>query len=166
MNVVAYAYFFTLDFVINVFYTILFALLWVLVVSNPDSTPAVGRNAFENANGGAGLVDPLYTLAQVTPTPTPIPFKESHASMFTETGADPGSAGTTFSSISITIFLLIKVYFIIIVFSYARSLVIRSRISTATFSLQSNLWGKAQRKMLSSNYWKEDDEEYKQIRLT
>jgi hypothetical protein len=161
MNVVAYAYFFTLDFVVNVFYTILFASLWFLFISNPDSTPAVGGNIFENAKG----VDPLHAHspeAQVIPTPIPIP----HASLFAETGADPGSAGAMFSSISITIFWLIKVYFIIIVFSYARSLVIQSHISTATFSLQSSIWGKAQRKMLSSNYWKEDDEEYKQTRLT
>ena len=163
MNVVAYVYFFTLDFVINVFYTIVFALLWFLLVSNPDSTPLVGGNAFENAKGVAGHVDPLHPA---TPTPVSIPLKESHASLFAGTGADPGSAGAMFSSISITIFWLIKVYFIIIVFSYARSLIVRSHISTATFSLRSDLWGKAQRKMLSSNYWKEDDEEYKQTRLT
>ena len=74
----------------------------------------------------------------------------------------PGSAGSTFSSMSIVFFWLLKIYFIIIVFAYARGLVIRSHLSTTTFSLNPSIWAKAQRWMLSGNYWKEDGEDYKQ----
>jgi hypothetical protein len=166
MKVVAYAYFFALDFLINILYTILFASIWILIVSDSDNPSPIGSNTFDSVKDAKGFVDPLHTDAaniDIVTNPNPNPLKGLHASLLDETGnsMDPGSAGATFSSISIIFFWLIKIYFIIIVFSYARNLVIRSHISTATFSLQSSLWSRAQQKMLSGNYWKEDDDDYK-----
>lgn len=167
MKVVSYAYFFVLDFLINILYTILFASIWFLIVSDSDTPPPIGGKTFDSVKDAAGFVDPIHTdvaKVHIVATPNANPLKGQHASLIGETGnsIDPGSAGATISSLSIISFWLIKIYFIIIVFSYARNLVVQSHISTATFSLQSDFWGKAQRKMLSGKYWKEEDEDYKE----
>ena len=164
MKIVTYAYFFVLDFLINILYTILFASIWFLIVSNSEKAPPLGGNTLDSVNG---FVDPLQTdMTKVSdiPTPQPSPLKDQHASLIGGMGGSgtPGSAGSTFSSVSIIFFWLLKIYFIIIVFSYARSLVIRSHLSTATFSLNSSIWAKAQRWMLRGNYWRDDEEDYKQ----
>lgn len=159
---VAYAYFFVLDFIINILYTILFALIWFLIVSDSDATPSVGGKTFDSAKDAAGFVNPV--LSDVAKDSNPNPFRGQLVGLIGQTAAssiDPGSAGATFSCISIIFFWLIKIYFIIIVFSYARGLVIRSHITESTFALQSDIWAKIQRKMLSSSYWKEDEEDYK-----
>ena len=167
MKIVAYAYFFVLDFLINIFYTILFASVWFLFVSNSERTPPLGVKILDSVQSAAGLIDPLHTgvtKVHVVATPQPNPMKGQHASLIGEIGGsgDPGSAGSTFSSMSIIFFWFLKIYFIIIVLSYARTLVVRSHLSTTTFSLNSSVWARAQRWMLSGNYWREDDEDYKQ----
>lgn len=167
MKIVTYAYFFVLDFVINILYTILFASIWFLILSNSENTSPLGSKTLDRVKPAAGFVDPLQTdvtKTHVISTPQPQSLKVQHASLIGEAGGSgtPGSAGSTFSSMSIIVFWLLKIYFIIIVFSYARSLVVRSHLSTASFSLNSSIWAKAQRWMLSGNYWREDDDDYKQ----
>ena len=166
MKVVTFAHFFLLDFLINILYTFLFASIWFLIVTDADNQSALAGTTLDSVKDAAGFVDPLQsdvTRVHVIATPDPNPLKGLHATLVAETGAtDPGSAGTTFSIVSIGFFWLIKTYLIIIVFSYARGLVIRSHLSALSFSLKSGLWDKAQRWMLSSGYWKEDEDDYKQ----
>jgi len=166
MKVVTFAHFFLLDFLINILYTFLFASIWFLIVTDADNQSALAVTTLDSVKDSAGLIDPLHpdvTRVHVIATPDTNPLKGQHASLVAETDTtDPGSAGTTFSIVSIGFFWLIKMYLIIIVFSYARSLVIRSHLSALSFSLKSGLWDKAQRWMLSSGYWNEDDEDYKQ----
>src|ERR1700721_512332 len=157
MKVVMYAYFFALAFVINILYTILFASIWVLIVSHSDSTPPLGSKTFDSVKSEAGFVDPVHTdvtRVHIIATPAANPLEGQHASLIGETGPpSEGSPGSTLSTMSIAFFWLIKLYFIIIVFSYARSLVVRSHLSTASFPINSSPWGKAQRWMLSGHYW-------------
>lgn len=167
MKIVTYAYFFVLDFLINILYTVLFASIWFLILSNSEETSPLGGKTLDSVNSAAGFVDslePNVTHVPVIATPQSNPLKGQHATLIGEVGRSgaPGSAGSTFSSMSIVFFWLLKIYFIIIVFAYARGLVIRSHLSTTTFSLNPSIWAKAQRWMLSGNYWKEDGEDYKQ----
>jgi hypothetical protein len=60
------------------------------------------------------------------------------------------------SSMSILLFWLFRLYFIWIIFGYARSLVIRSDVTATTFSLKSDARSKAQKWMLSGDFWRED----------
>lgn len=167
MNVVAFAHFFLLDFLINILYTFLFASIWFLIVTNADNQSALAGSTLDSVKDAAGFVDPLHTdvtRVHIVATPDPNPLKGQHVTLVAETGSsiDPGSAGTTFSIVSIGFFWLIKIYLIIVVFSYARSLVLRSHLSALSFSLKSGLWDKAQRWMLTNGYWREDDADYKQ----
>ena len=166
MKVVIFAHFFLLDFLINIFYTFLFASIWFLIVTDADNRLARADTTLETVKDVAGLINPLHTDVANVPViaaPELNSLKGQQASFLGETGAtDPGSAGTTFSIVSIGFFWLIKTYLIIIVFSYARRLVIRSHLSAPSFSLKSGYWDKVQRWMLSSGYWGDDDEGYKQ----
>jgi hypothetical protein len=166
MKLVLYAYFFALDFVINILYTILFASIWFLIVSDSDNAPPLGSKTFDSVKSAAGFVDPLHTdvtKVHVIATPNANPLKGQHANLVAETGpTGGGTPGSTLSTMSIAFFWLIKLYFIIIVFSYARSLVVRNNITAASFPATSDPWGRTQRWMLSGNYWREDDEDFKQ----
>jgi hypothetical protein len=166
MKVVAFAYFFVLDFLINILYTFLFAWIWLLIVTDSDNQSALAGATLESVKDSTGFVDPLHadvTRVHVIATPDPNPLKGQHASLIAETGhSGPGGAGTTFSIVSIGFFWLIKIYLIIVVFSYARSLVSRSHLSPLSFSLKTGYWDKVQKWMLSNSYWKEDDEDYKE----
>lgn len=167
MKIVTYAYFFVLDFLINILYTILFASIWFLIISDSEKPSPSGGKTLDRVKSTSELVDPLTTdmpKVHVMATLQPNLLKSQHTSLIGEVGGSgtPGSAGSTFSSMSIIFFWLLKVYLIIIVFSYARSLVVRSHLSTATFSLNHGIGAKAQRWMLSGSYWREDDEDYKQ----
>jgi Inositolphosphorylceramide synthase subunit Kei1 len=162
MKLVAYAYYFLIDYLVNIFYTILFASIWFLIFSDTEKAPSLGGEVLDNVKLAAGLVDPILT--NVTKN-IATPYPSQPATLVGETasvGQDSGG-GSTYSSMSIFLFLLIKLYFVVIVFSYARSLVVRSHISIVTVSLSPGLWGKAQRLMLSSTYWKEEDNDYKQV---
>jgi inositol phosphorylceramide synthase regulatory subunit len=162
-----YAYFFALDFLINILYTVLFASIWILIVSDSDNAPPIGSKTFDSVKSAAGFVDPVHadvTKVHIVATPATNPLK-AHTSLIGETGQLNGSnsEGSTLSTMSIAFFWLIKLYFIIIVFSYARSLVVRSHISMASFpSTSTSPWDKLQRRMLSSTYWQEDDEDFKE----
>lgn len=161
MKIVVYAYFFALDFFINILYTILFASIWFLIVSDQEKSPPLGSNTLDSVKSTLGPL--TSTKGHIVATPIPNPLESHHASLVGEKGGstDPGSAGSKFSSLSIIFFWLIKIYFVIIVFSYAQNLVVRSHLSSATFSSNSGLREKAQRRMLSGNYWREDDDDYK-----
>jgi hypothetical protein len=143
-KVVAYAYFFVLDFFVNILYTIMFASMWFLFISEADKSAS-----FSNTEND------LRADAAKSKKPVVI------SSVAGESDSD--SSGYTFSTISIAFFWLVKVYFILIVFSYARSLVIRARISAESFSSSGSFWEKTQNWMLRGNYWKEDEEGYKQV---
>jgi inositol phosphorylceramide synthase regulatory subunit len=168
MKVVAFAYFFVIDYLVNILYTILFASIWFLLVSNPDATSSLADKTLESVKDSAGFLDPVHTgVTQVhiiaEPNANPLNPGE-HGTLIGQTGTlvDDGSASSTMNSLSILLFfLIIKLYFIVIVFSYARDLVLRSNLTSASFTLNSNLKEKVQRWMLSSGYWKEDDEDYK-----
>jgi hypothetical protein len=168
MKLVWYAYFFAIDFVINILYTVLFASIWVLIVSNSDNAPPIGGKTFDSVKSAAGFVDsehPDVTKVHIIATPAANPLKGQTASLVGETGPSSGNLpGSTLSTMSIAFFWLIKLYFIIIVFSYARSLVVRSHISTASFpTTTTSVWEKVQRWMLSSKYWQEDEEDFKEV---
>src|SRR5215471_16781610 len=119
MKIVTYAYFFALDFLINILYTILFASIWFLILSNSEKTPSLSSETPHSVKSAAGLIDPLQnneTKVQIIATSLPNPFQGQHASLIGEAGESgvPGSAGSTFSSMSIIFFWLFKVYFVII----------------------------------------------------
>ena len=158
MKIVAYAHFFLIDFLVNILYTILFASIWFFIVSDTEGTPSPGTEFLDNLTTAAGFADPVST-AVTNPHIIATPNQNQPQTQTAYIGQDSGTS--TYSSVSIFFFMLIKLYFVIIVFSYARSLVIRSHISIVTVSLSSGLWGKAQRLMLSSGYWKEEDNDYK-----
>jgi Inositolphosphorylceramide synthase subunit Kei1 len=167
---VVYSYFFVVDFVINILYTILFASIWFLIVADSDQTPPIGSKTFDSVTEAAGFVDPLFTgvtRVHVVATSNANPLTGQHGSLVGVTGP-PGDSGegSTLSTISIAFFWLVKFYFIIIVFSYAQSVVVRTHISAASFPANGNLWTKVQRWMLSGTYWRDDDDdEYKPVRV-
>jgi Inositolphosphorylceramide synthase subunit Kei1 len=168
MKVVAFAYFFVVDYLVNILYTILFASIWFLLVSNPDASPSLTDKTLESVKDSAGFLDPVHTdVTQVhiiaEPNANPLNPGE-HGTLIGQTGTvvDDGSASSTRSSLSILLFfLVIKLYLILIVFSYARDLVLRSHLTSTSFTLNSSLKEKAQRWMISSGYWKEEEEDYK-----
>jgi hypothetical protein len=165
---VAYAYFFVVDFIVNIFYTILFASIWFLIVADSEQAPPHSKT-MNNLKDTAGYVDPVYThIAQVhvVAEPNANPLTGQHGRLVGVTGfADNERDAPLISSICIGLFWLAKLYFILIVFSYARNLVVRSHISPASFPPNTNFWGKAQRWMLSGKYWGEDDDDYKPVRV-
>ena len=166
MNLVMYAYFVALDFLINILYTILFASIWFFIISESDASPPFGGNTFNIVKSGAGFIRPVQpdaTLKQAIATPHPHPLEDHHSSLLQEVGSmDQGGSGSTFSMLSIAFFWLIKLYCIIIVFSYARTLVIRSHLTASSVSSSSGPLAKLQRWMLSSGYWKGEDDDYTQ----
>jgi len=166
MKVVTFAYFIFVDFLVNILYTVLFASIWFLLVSNPDTNSSMTDNTFPSVTDSAGFVDPLQTnvtKVHVITEPNSNPLSHQHAALIGQTGivADDGGASSTTSTIFIVLFSIIKLYLILIVFSYARHLVLRSHLTAASFTLNSSFKEKAQQWMLSSSYWKEEEEEYK-----
>jgi Inositolphosphorylceramide synthase subunit Kei1 len=166
MRLVAFAYFFVFDFLVNIFYTALFASIWFLLVLNSNENSLGADKTFESVKDAAGFVDPVHTdvtEADVIAEPNLNPLTGQHATLIGQTGTivDDGSASSTMSSLSIILFSLIKLYFILIVFSYARHLVLRSHLTPASFTLNSSWKEKVQRWMLSSGYWKDEEEDYK-----
>jgi len=166
MKVVAFAYFFVVDFVVNILYTVLFASVWFLLVSNPGTNSSPADNTFQSAKDSAGFVDPVHTnvaKAHMVGGPNSNRLIGEYATLIGQTGiaVDDGSASSTTSTIFIVLFSIIKLYLIVIVFSYARHLVLRSHLTAASFTLNSGFKGKLQRWMLSSGYWKEEEEDYK-----
>jgi len=163
MELVAYAYFFVIDFLINILYTFIFAAIWYLIVSNPNTSPPL-----ENLKSAVGGVDPLLddvTKVNIIATPAPNPLRGQDASLLAETGSAGQEApgGFWYSTVSIGFFWLIKIYCILIVFSYARSLIVRAKIQAGTVSTGSNSWrGKIERRMIAGDYWREDEDDYKQ----
>jgi Inositolphosphorylceramide synthase subunit Kei1 len=121
----------------------LFASMWFLLVSGADDAASFGDKASNVLNSSGKSADAVVNGI----------MDES----------DANDSGATFSTLSITFFWLIKVYFILLVFSYARSLVIRARISPGSFSSHGTFWEKAQNWMLRGDYWKEDEEGYKEV---
>lgn len=168
MKVVVFAYFFVIDYLVNILYTILFASIWFLLVSNSDASSSLADATLESVKDSAGFLDPVHTdVTQVhiiaEPNANPLNPGE-HGTLIGQIGTviDDEGASSTMTSLSILLFfLVIKLYLILIVFSYARDLVLRSHITSASFTLNSGLKEKAQRWMISSGYWKEDDEDYK-----
>jgi len=166
MKVVAFAYFFVVDFVVNILYTVLFASVWFLLVSNPGTNSSPADNTFQSAKDSAGFVDPVHTdvaKAHMVGGPNSNRLIGEYATLIGQTGiaVDDGSASSTTSTIFIVLFSIIKLYLIVIVFSYARHLVLRSHLTAASFTLNSGFKEKLQRWMLSSGYWKEEEEDYK-----
>lgn len=166
MKVVTFAYFFVVDFLVNILYTALFASIWFLLMANADANSSLADKTFENVKDAAGFVDPVHTevtKVHVIAEPHSNPLTGLRATLVGQTGTmvDDGSAGSTMSSISIIFFSLIKLYFTLIVFSYARHLVLRSHLTANSFTLNSTFKEKVQRWMLSSGYWKEEEEDYK-----
>jgi len=168
MKVVAFAYFFAVDYLVNILYTILFSLIWFLLVSNPDAASSLATKTLESVKDSTGFLDPVHTdVTQVhviaEPNVNPL-LPGEHATLIGETGTvvDDGGASSTMNSLSILLFfLIIKLYLVLIVFSYARDLVLRSHLTSASFTLNSSLKEKTQRWMISSGYWKEEEEDYK-----
>ena len=63
MKVVSYAYFFVLDFLINILYTILFASIWFLIVSDSDTPPPIGGKTFDSVKDAQdSLIHSIRTL--------------------------------------------------------------------------------------------------------
>ena len=128
---------FSLTFLINILYTILFASIWFLIVSNSDTLPPLGGKTFDIVKEAAGFVDPRYGRANVhvVTNSQPDPLK---VNMQVNGEREFGRSRKCWIHFQFPVnhlFLALKTYFIIIVFSYARSLVVRSHLSTATFSL-------------------------------
>jgi hypothetical protein len=168
MKVVVFAYFFVIDYLVNILYTILFASIWFLLVSNPVASSSLADATLESVKDSAGFLDPVHTdVTQVHSMAEPnanLLNPGEHGTLIGQTGTviDDG-ASSTMNALSILLFfLVIKLYLILIVFSYARDLVLRSHLTSASFTLNSGLKEKAQRWMISSGYWKEDDEDYKE----
>jgi hypothetical protein len=140
-------------------------------VSNPNANSTLADATLESVKDSAGFLDPVHTgVTQVhiiaEPNANPLNPGE-HGTLIGQTGTvvDDGTS-SAMSSLSILLFfLVIKLYLILIVFSYARDLVLRSHLAAASFTLNSSLKEKAQRWMISSGFWKEEDEDYKGSRI-
>lgn len=165
MNLVTYAYFLAIDFLVNVLYTLVFASLWFFMVSNSNQTAHLDANASNRAQAVSGSVDPILTNSTLAATPFPSRSKAQLGNLVGGMGpANLESPGQMLSTISIIIFWVVKLYMVFIVFSYARSVVIRNHITFTSLSVPSNSWGRVQRWMLSGDYWAETEDDYKQER--
>jgi Inositolphosphorylceramide synthase subunit Kei1 len=152
VKLVIYSYFFLIDFVVNVLYTILFASIWFFTIPDSENATPLGGNSVKEAA-------PPPPMA----TTTPNPLTGQHANPIAATGiTDQGGPGQTLGVISITFFWFVKLYMVFIIFSYARSIVVRNHITPSSLSLPLNYWGQVQRWMLAGDYWRETDEDYKQ----
>jgi len=133
-----------------------------------EHAPPIGSETFDSVKAAADFLDPVHadvTKVHVIATPAPNPLKGTHAELVGEIGSMTSALsteGSMLSTVSICMFWLVRLYFIWIIFGYARSLVIKSGITATTFSLGSDIRSKAQRWMLSGSFWREDEYDYKQ----
>jgi Inositolphosphorylceramide synthase subunit Kei1 len=165
MRLVWYAYFFLVDFIVNVLFTALFATIWFMIISKADEQKIAGAPV-EAVKSAAGLPHPLHpdvTKVHVIATPNDNPLTGQHGKLIGQTGSmSANPEGSMLSAMFIIFFWLVKIYFTLLVFAYARSLVIRAGITSMSFSLETSFWGNLQRRMLQGEYWRQDDEDYKQ----
>lgn len=124
LEIVAFAWFFLVDTFINFAYTALFATTWFLVLSQ-QGTGSAGAAM----NESAGFTSPVHTVSEVTIVPTQVPGGERTVFETTPT-ANPPALGESVShteqlpSILVLVaILLIKVYFILVVMSFAREVI-------------------------------------------
>src|ERR1700737_3538019 len=107
IKLVAYAYFFVVDFVVNILYTILFASIWFLIVADSDQAPPLGSKPLDNVKSVAGIVDPVLA------SPNSNILEGQHASIAGVSGTTGGGTeGSTLSTVSIAFFWLVKLFFL------------------------------------------------------
>lgn len=124
LEVLAFSWFYIIDTIVNLAYTALFATTWFLVLSQ-QADAGVGQAM----NDTAGFTDPTHVVSSVTITPTQIAGDQKSA--FDGTPASqPAALGQGVlhpeqypSIFALVAILLIKVYFILIVMSFARTVV-------------------------------------------
>src|SRR5579859_7720907 len=149
IKMVVYAYFFVVDFIVNVLYTVLFASIWFLIVADSDRSPLLGSKTFDSLKDATGFVHPVHTSVtkvHVIATPLANPLRGQHGDIVPETGpVSVGSPGSSLSTVSLIFFWSLKLYFILVVFAYARSLILRNRISAASVPSNGTLGNRAQK---------------------
>lgn len=119
-----------MDIVINVFYTVLFATSWFLLLSaSGGSGSAAGEGTMSD---NSGFTNPTQTVSHVYVVPTPAPGKEK-VSTIGASGSTGGQSSmqqpeTIPSLIVIVFFWLLKMYSALVVFSYARKIAVRDNL--------------------------------------
>lgn len=142
LKVLALAWIYILDTVVNSVYTALFGMGWFILLAqhlNDDTTGADGPGG-KMMNDTSGFTDPEHNVSNVevvaTPAPGLMPGQEAVA--YGTTGGSLG--GTVFQSGSMAsltvlcVLWIIRIYFCIIVFSYARSVLRQYIVQTSSSS--------------------------------
>jgi len=148
LQCLALAWFYILDSIVNAAYTVAFSVTWFLVISQHHSdaqghtAPGGGGKMMDDT---AGFTNPKYNVSQVDIVATPAPGLADGQDAVAV--GKPGSPGTTASSPSlghgvlqpesvpsivvISALWAVRVYFILVVMAYARS-VLRQHLYTSS----------------------------------
>lgn len=157
-EILIFSWFYVLDTVINLAYTALFATSWFLVVSQQPSGAAA-----RVMNDTAGFTSPTHTVSSVifhaTQAADGTPITEVHGTpadhvpVLSESVLHPEQLP---SVITLGLILLIKVYFILIVMSYARNIVVRA--SSSSLPPYDGYKQRFFRWMTKGSYWSMQDD--------
>lgn len=130
----SFAYIYLLDSVINIAYTILFAVSWFLVLAAKHATsPAVVASAANTIDKTAGFTSPALNVSAVNVVVTPADtLMGGQNAVAVGTPADAAATGigagvlqpeSATSIFIIAIFWTIRLYFVVIIFAWARHVV-------------------------------------------
>jgi len=130
------AYFYLLDSVINMLYTAFFSLAWFTVLSSPSAAGNVPGGSTIDSSSGFTSPEHNVSHVDVSPGTGAVVGHNDAKSTSTNGGQGQGHVTTTFlqpgtmASVSVILGLwAIRVYFILIVFAYAR-LCVRQAVAT------------------------------------
>lgn len=126
LEILSFAWFFLLDTLINLGYTALFATSWFLVLSQ-SSSPGKAADAISDS---AGFTSPKHTVSSVIVSPTQVPGHAPGTGLMGVPADSVPALGESVlhpeqipSLLALIAILLVKAYFILIVFSFARQVV-------------------------------------------
>lgn len=164
LQVVSFAWFYLFDTLVNFGYTALFATSWFLVLSQQQGQ-GLGGGVTQAMNDTAGFTHPTHTVSSVTVVvPTGSADGGQGGTGMTGTPASgPPALGETVlypeqipSIVALVGILMIKVYFILVVFAYARVLV--AKVESNYMASYSGWQRRAYAWMTRGTYWEDESD--------
>ncbi|CCX35414.1 Putative uncharacterized protein [Taphrina deformans PYCC 5710] len=153
LEVVSFAWLYVLDTLINFGYTALFASTWFLVLSQQG-----GSGTADAMNDTAGFTSPTHTVSSVTVAPTRLPDGSAGTVLDSVKAGQVPALGEAVlhpeqipSIVALVGILLVKIYFCLVVLSFARVLV--RKTNSGSMSPYQGWQEKAYSWMTKGGYW-------------
>jgi inositol phosphorylceramide synthase regulatory subunit len=158
----AFAYVYTLDSIVNAFYTALFGVTWFVVVASPhdQASKAPGGKMMENTGG---FSNPEHNVSHVEivakPKPGVAPVQDAIAMGAAAAVPAPGGSGfagvvlngsSAMSIFIISAFWLLRFYAVFVVLAYARA-VLRHYIQVSSLSDFNNIYNNGSKSDLAQD---------------